>query len=247
MQQARTLAIIFVDLATLGADLVRMADERRLIPACEAARLARVTDPDSLQQRTAAQAALRLALSDAVPADAARADFVRSPSGKPGLTNGTVHFSLAHTDAAALIAIARDGPVGIDIEAAREVAVGADRHAAYTRAAIALGIGATLPGASEHDRFVAAWTRVEAIAKATGLGIAGLIAAIDLRSAASGALDIRRLDAALGVGTARLIAHDLVLPETFFGAIAIPAAMPMTDVLIADRATLQRWSSRFTA
>ena len=243
MQPAAKLVIVFVDLAVFGADLVRLADEGALLPPNERARLARVTDPDTLQQRKATQAALRLALSDVVPADVARADFVRSPSGKPSLAGGLVHFSLAHTDAAALIAISNGGPVGVDIEGARDVAVGADRHAAYTRAAITLGRGVGLPGATDHDRFVAAWTRVEAIAKATGLGIAGLIAAIDLRGAATGPLDAHRLDAALGTGQARLVAHDLALPRPNFGAVAKSAGLPMADVAVLDGAKLQRWAN----
>lgn len=236
--------LVFVDLARHGEALAVLAYSALLLPPADADRLARMSDAGMRRQRAATQALLRLALAHVAGRDAARATFERSAQGKPILADSSVQFSLSHTEKAALIAIARDHPVGVDIEETRKVRVGDERHAAYTRAAIALGDGALLPGHSDDDRFVAAWTRVEAMAKATGLGLAGLIAAIDLRGAAASRLDPVRLDNAIGAGQNRLVSHDLDVGAGLFAALALPRSVAVPPLVTVDDACLEDWRRR---
>jgi phosphopantetheinyl transferase len=246
MNQPPPPAIWFIDLDAFGFYLDRIADAKTLLPKAELTRLAAINNDANRHQSKITQATLRLALSDFVSADIARSAFDRAPGGKPTLSGNAAHFSIAHTRNAALIAITSDTPVGIDLESRRDVAVGADRHAAYVSASITLANGARLPGTSDDDDFVTAWTRVEATAKATGLGIGGLINAIDLRRAATDHLDATRLDTTLGTGLNRLVARDLKLPDPYFAAIAIATSAPHIQPVTVDAMTIKRWSDRFS-
>ena len=209
-----------VDLAGTGR-LLAIDRERGLLPPDEKNRLDRTTDPSGRKERMAAHIALRLALLDHVPFKQASAPFARANGGRPSLRDDGVAFSLAHTDGLALIAIGPRAPLGIDVEPVRSVAVGAERRTLYSRAAELFADGAALTGATEDARFIQAWTRVEAIAKATGLGIAGLIAALDLRTRA-GVPTEAAVDATLRTGPDRLVAHDLAVSGNARAAVAAP-------------------------
>jgi len=95
----------------------------------------------------------------------------RAPNGKPALAGGQgPHFSLSHTAGLALVAVATDRPVGVDVERVdprvetegvmRDYLAPADRE--FVRAA------------PERDRpaaFHEAWVRQEARQKLTGQGL----------------------------------------------------------------------------
>lgn len=107
----------------------------------------------------------RAALRALIGAPGAAGEFSLNPNGKPFLP-GRPHFSFADTGGVALIAIA-DAPVGIDIEAARDIAVPADwaeRHPALA----AMRRGRERDGDSASLRFLRAWTRLEALVKRDG-------------------------------------------------------------------------------
>lgn len=230
--------IWFVDLDRDGATLLDLGDIHALLPADDRERLSRLDDDGARRQRTAAHVALRLALAGHISMEQARAPFVRDAGGRPSLACGTCRFSLAHIDGAALIAISTASAVGIDIERVRPVSIGAERLAMYSSAAVAFGDGRPLAGHDDEARFMAAWTRVEAIAKATGLGIAGLIGALDLRRAAPEQLVPGRMDDVLGRGVDRLVAHDLDLPGGLVGAVALPRQCRVPGVACTDAARL---------
>lgn len=93
-------------------------------------------------------------------------------------------FSLSHTDAprgaVALIAVAARGPIGIDVEFAREVRMSARHRAAIRRAANALAPHARLIE-DQAAGTLAAWSRLEAVAKADGGGMARLLSHLGAR------------------------------------------------------------------
>ena len=104
------------------------------------------------------------------------AAFTIEAGGRPVIPWATdVHFSLSHSDAHALIAIAR-GPVGVDLEGARVVRFSEARDLAIRAAAIGAG-GAALPDGDIRDAIstLQAWVRLEAWAKARGSGIGRLL------------------------------------------------------------------------
>ncbi len=121
---------------------------------------------------------LRLLLMARIGRRAACQPFTRGRFGKPVLPGGEAVFSLSHSAAHALIAIADEGPIGVDLEHVRPRQLGAARRAKLE--AIALALAGPLPDAPEM-RLTQAWTRLEATAKATGEGIGRLLEQLGAR------------------------------------------------------------------
>lgn len=164
-----------------------LVDLDRLAPALEAAELrlallpvaTATTRVVSGERRTAA-IALRLALARRIGSAPARRPFAIAAAGKPSLPGSGVAFSLAHTGGAALIALSTAGLVGVDIERERPVAITVARRAAIETAAAAIADG--IAGIAGDDRrFLAGWTALEAVAKASGAGIAAVLADLGAR------------------------------------------------------------------
>lgn len=103
--------------------------------------------------------------------------------GKPELPSSVgLHFSLAHSEALAVLALTRDGPVGIDVERVRsletrrqathdpdsgELAL-ADRH--FSQSEIR-ELRTMTSGEVRMRSFFSGWTRKEAWVKAAGVGL----------------------------------------------------------------------------
>jgi 4'-phosphopantetheinyl transferase len=102
--------------------------------------------------------------------------FSQGPHGKPRLALDTnearIHFNVTHADSLALYAIARGGEVGIDTERIREIPDWA-RIAESFFAPRELARLWRLPADRRAQAFFRAWTRREAIVKASGDGLTG--------------------------------------------------------------------------
>jgi 4'-phosphopantetheinyl transferase len=138
-------------------------------------------------------------------------EIVVDPFGKPMLADGALAFNVTHSGTLALVAISRDGPVGVDVElhdARRDVVALARRF--FT------GDEAALVGA-EPTRFWRLWCRKEAWLKARGSGLSFPLSDVDVRGDVPGWF-IADLDVAAGYsaavaregprGDVRLIPHD---------------------------------------
>lgn len=142
--------------------------ERRLqtlLDPGEAARAARFATPDLRRRYVVSHGVLRLILSTCtgwVPAAIAIAAGAR---GKPFIPGGP-HFSLSHADDVALVAVAARGPIGVDVEGIRPEL----RLAEFARDLVpAREVEAieAMPRERRERAWFQAWTRWEAIAKAT--------------------------------------------------------------------------------
>jgi 4'-phosphopantetheinyl transferase len=96
-------------------------------------------------------------------------------NGKPRLAPGAgpdLRFNLSHAAGLALIAVRQGFEVGIDVE---QVRAGVDGAAIVRETFTARERGAMPPAGANgaNAEFFRAWARREALAKATGLGIAG--------------------------------------------------------------------------
>jgi len=132
--------------------------------------------------RAAARAALRIILAGYVGTAAASRPFILAPGGKPALdshTDPSIDFSLAHCDTAALVAISREGPIGVDIEAPRPIRIADHRREQLVAAAASLAPRDPLPDGPGEARFLQAWVRLEALAKLTGEGLGALLGRLD--------------------------------------------------------------------
>lgn len=105
--------------------------------------------------------------------------LIEGRHGKPELNRGWnaagIHFNLSHGDALCLVAVTATGPVGVDVESlGRPAAPDGARSLALARRYFTVDEGAALARCSSADRrqgFLEIWTRKEAWAKATGLGL----------------------------------------------------------------------------
>lgn len=82
---------------------------------------------------------------------------------KPYWTKGSVNFSISHTDAMAMVAIASIGAVGIDVEHRRPVDPRVVRRLLNEQAASAAEL--------TEDNALSRWTEIEAVLKAAGAGV----------------------------------------------------------------------------
>jgi 4'-phosphopantetheinyl transferase len=131
--------------------------------AGEAARAARFSTPILRRRYLRSHGALRAILRQFTNA---RLDFALHEKGKPYLPNlPQLQFNLSHSKGMALVGVALDIPVGVDIERVRPLA----EHAAIAERFFP---PSESPPANAPD-FFRRWTRYEAILKAQGLGLYG--------------------------------------------------------------------------
>jgi 4'-phosphopantetheinyl transferase len=133
------------------------------VTAEEALRAARFATPTLRRRYLRAHAALRTILSSVtnVPLE-----FGLHEQGKPYLASAPeIRFNLAHSRGTALVALARDVEVGVDIERIRPL----PEYAAIAQRYFPAGF--TEPSGVRD--FFRHWTRVEALLKAHGSGLYG--------------------------------------------------------------------------
>ncbi|MEQ1716760.1 MAG: phosphopantetheinyl transferase [Hyphomicrobium sp.] len=211
----------FVDLAD-GAGALE--HEERLHPRLspdEVQRAEVIKDSGVRRHWRAAHIALRFCL-ERFAGDAWRGvPFTIAPGGRPALPEGAPHFSLSHSDGWALIALSGHGPIGVDLERVRPRKISGARRLGVEAYALALAEGAPLPVSSDA-RFVQAWCRIEALAKADGRGIgkvlteAGLIGRVEGHCGApSTASQVFRVsDIALGESNSSGFVAAMALPHS---------------------------------
>lgn len=173
--------------------------------------------------------ALRIAIERWVGIGIRKATYDIEPGGRPRLLKTdslrhAPHFSLAHAGSFALIAISRVGPIGADIEVTRDVKISGVRRQRIEQAALQAANGAALPEQSPA-RFLQAWVRLEAIAKASGLGIGRILTEAGVIG--SGAALSQPAAPSTAVGQ---MVYDLAMPPGVFAAIAGIDVLPLVAV-----------------
>jgi 4'-phosphopantetheinyl transferase len=153
-------------------DLAQAHASAALAPE-EQARAARFAFEDGQRHFAAARGQLRQVLGAYLGLAAAHVPLVVDAHGKPHMATDPLplHFNLAHSGAWALLAVARDWPVGVDLERLRpelERAAIAKRFFAPSEARRL----AALSPADQQPAFFRCWARKEAYLKARGSGLA---------------------------------------------------------------------------
>ena len=150
------------------------ADAKRLeavLCAEERRRAARYRRRQDRVRFIAARAALRCLLAAHLGAEPRALAFAYGANGKPALSpGGGLEFNLSHSGDLAVIALAHDREVGVDVERLRPLS-SAQRIAERLWSS---GEAAALGTLDEDERltaFFATWTRKEAVVKALGEGI----------------------------------------------------------------------------
>ncbi len=215
-----------VDLQAAGPALREIEDRTPRLSHSDRHDLAAFTDAHIASERHAAHVALRLVLERAAGAQWRGVAFTRTAHGKPHLQGAPAVFSLSHAPGLALIAVGSSGIVGVDVERARPVRIRAPRRGHIEDSARALNRKQALPD-EEGARFLQAWVRLEAFAKAQGCGVGRLLTRFGIMGgggAASGDI-LQRVEQARAEMPGVALS-DLALGDGLFGALAVGPARP---------------------
>ncbi len=170
-----------------------------------------------------AHAGLRQILAGYLNIPAPEITFVQQERGKPQLAGGLkgsgIQFNLSHTQNLALVAVAKDTPVGIDVEKIRPMKDLQRLSERFFTAAEAQAI-ANLPSEQQQQVFFEIWTRKEAYLKGIGCGLAGALNRVEVSVAPHEATKIERLDGVVAANSPWQV-QAVCLPVGYVGAMAI--------------------------
>lgn len=149
-----------------------LGDRARLLAALpndEQARAKRFRRPQDQLAHAAGRVLTRLVAGRCAGAPMAAVEIALGEQGKPETPGGPA-FNLSHSGGRVLAGFSWRGDIGVDIEAERELAdlAGLAARVLSAREREDLDAG---PETSRTRRFLQAWTRKEALAKATGVGL----------------------------------------------------------------------------
>ena len=219
-----TVELWFVDLNTSSAALDAVERQTPRLAASELKKISASASVKAAAERRTAYIALRVLIERFWGPDWRTTPYTLTGSGKPTIKGLGGSFSLAHVDRYALIGLARTGTIGVDLEPDRQPTVSDERRLRIENAAIALAQGAALP-LPRQMRFLQAWVRLEAVAKADGRGIGRLLTGLGVIGA----------DPASGPGfiesyardvSARFWVQDVQVGEGCLAAIALDGQVP---------------------
>lgn len=158
------------------ADTPLGADRLACLSPDEQARYERIQAASVKQQYGQTRFGIRRILSLYAPSvPISRWQFVRNAHGRPdlhapGLPFG-LRFNISHTKGLIVIAVSRDGDIGVDIEGMGRQARALDLAHRYFSARELADLHALAPDA-QAERFLHLWTLKEAYIKACGMGLA---------------------------------------------------------------------------
>lgn len=216
-------SVLEILLADLGAARDALEAEEQATPRLSPDDIARFDRKsaalgiDDAQRWRAAHIALRIALERHIGPALRGIAYAIAPGGRPHLPRSLglaiyPDFSLAHAGNVALIAISGDGAVGADIEVPRDIRMPDVRRQRIIRAATRLAPEHALPD-EDDARLLQSWVRLEAFAKATGLGIGRILTE-------AGVVGGRNADGDLAEAAHDIRVADLALGQDLFAAVA---------------------------
>ncbi len=243
-----------VDLGRSAAALLELESLHPRLSAEDVARISATTDPHARRERQLSSIALRLVLARL--AGDTRYDgkpVQRSTNGKPSIAAAPLSFSVSHSSGWALVAAVPHGDVllGVDIQSVAPLAMPAERRLRVLAAGDHLAAGATRRSSTtdETASAIQAWVRIEAVAKASGLGLAHVLARLGVIAATASGPEAKAAAARFAELLSRLRVVDLDVEgatgSTCRAALAIGAdlAVPTSSpgLLPTDLAGLYRF------
>jgi 4'-phosphopantetheinyl transferase len=128
------------------------------------------------------RARLRILLGAYLEQSPSELAFTYSEAGKPRLSSGygEIAFNLSHTDGFALVAVTRQGRVGVDIEKMNAANDSLDLARRYFSAHESQELYAYPNPAEQQAAFYRCWTRKEAFLKALGDGLSRPLSAFSV-------------------------------------------------------------------
>jgi 4'-phosphopantetheinyl transferase len=151
--------------------LNRMSSLHALLDHEEQERAARFKVASACEQFVISRAFLRIALGKYLGIAGRDVRFQIAEYGKPELASSSdIKFNLSHTDDAAVLAVTRKRPVGIDVERVRDNVDALELAGRFFSASEAQWLRSQ-PAARRLGSFFACWTAKEAYIKALGTGL----------------------------------------------------------------------------
>ena len=162
--------------------------------------------------------------------------------GKPAViapqSSTALAFNTSHSAALALIAVARSGRIGVDVEQLRPL-FEAESIAAHYFAANEAAAFATLEPRERVEGFYNAWTRKEAIVKAVGGGLSIPLHSFEVSLRPSEPPAILRWDIA-DAAPQRWRLHHLEPVPGYVGALAVDRDVSINQITVAGRVSSRR-------
>jgi 4'-phosphopantetheinyl transferase len=148
----------------------KTAQSRMLLNEEEKVRADRLLVESARSNFINARAALRIILSEYLHSAPRDLVFTYGPQGKPTLANPKLSFNLTHSNDIALLAIIREGEVGIDIEHIDPARATEDIAARFFSPAEQKAFS-SYSGEERLAAFFRCWSRKESVIKALGEGL----------------------------------------------------------------------------
>lgn len=167
------LSLWLFDCDAHADQLLQLDASAKVLTAAEHARALRLHDDIARRRWLCARIALRRALGFHIGAAFERGVFEITPQGRPYLAHPAPHFSLSHAGPHALIAVHAGAAVGCDLEHIARRKIAPERQQRLEAFAQSI-CGHALPTLADV-RFIQAWCRIEAAAKAEGCGVGRLL------------------------------------------------------------------------
>jgi 4'-phosphopantetheinyl transferase len=151
-------------------DVDELSAHSEILDATELQRMHRFHFAPDRERYAVAHANLRRILGGYLNQPAKKIRFHANRFGKPELAGeaSSLTFSLSHSDSIAVLAVAHELPVGVDVEEVKPIE---PEVAATHFSASELSDLSGLQGDAWLDGFYRCWTRKEAILKAEGVGL----------------------------------------------------------------------------
>jgi 4'-phosphopantetheinyl transferase len=203
--------------------------DEALLDDDERARSTRFFRPTDRHRFVLAHAALRLFLSRCLDIHPTTVRYENGAHGKPRLGPGlpSLDFNLSHSGELAVLAVARDRSIGVDVEQVRDVpdslSIAVTHFSATERQVLQ-----SLPPGEQRAAFFRCWTRKEAVIKAVGEGLSRALDSFDVDLAPGSLSALTRFDGRPGEESG-LSLRDIPAPpgHAAAGAVAAPGAAPV--------------------
>lgn len=194
-----------------------------LLSPSEQAHASRFRHGQAREHFTVGRACLKILLGNALAVDSRSIKIETGPNGKPEtrLLNGdNIFFNVAHSKNTILIALGRQGLVGVDVEYVdRPTDMMEVARSNFTEDEIA-SLAAIAEPETRNRAFYRFWTRKEAVAKADGRGLLLSLSSFDVSHASTNLHPVRVNGSSNGGGKLYFVS-DLDLGNQAAGAIAL--------------------------
>ena len=213
----------------LDLESAPLTDLALLLSEDELRRAARFHFDHDRDHWVAAHGLLRVILGRYLASSPASLQFGCGPFGKPKLIGEALQFNLSHTGGQALLAVARQREVGVDIERLRSD-FSPEELGGHTLSSQEQADLDSLPPKQRHHAFLTLWTGKEAYIKARGLGLSFPLSKLTLRPSPQSLVFQVEDTADTGFQTP-LSLQQLPVSEDFVAALAVEGSLTAIRLL----------------